>query len=158
MSGELKGWHVLAMMLAFFGITIAVNIMLTVYAIGTFSGEDVPTPYLRGLEYNRTLDARAAQAALGWSATIEAARESGGAAIAVHIIDRDGAAKSVLTVAAVLRRPTDANLDRTITLTPSGGGNYQAIVRGLAPGAWDIVVQAKDGGVAFEAERRVVLK
>ncbi len=158
MSGELKGWHVLAMMLGFFGITIAVNVALTVYAIGTFSGEDVSKPYLRGLEYNRTLDARAAQAALGWTVTIDAARANGGAAISAHVADRDGAAKSVLTVEAVLRRPTDAGLDRTITLTPSGDGNYRTVVADLAPGAWDIVVQAKDGGVAFEAERRVILK
>lgn len=158
MSGELKGWHVLAMMVAFFGITIAVNIMLTIYAIDTFSGEDVPKPYLRGLEYNRTLEARAAQTALGWTATIEAAREGSGAAVTAHVAGRDGAAKSALTVAAVLRRPADASLDRAITLTPSGSGNYQTIVEDLEPGAWDIVVQAKEGGVAFEAERRVVLK
>jgi nitrogen fixation protein FixH len=158
MTTELKGWHVLVMSLAFFGVTIAVNVALAVYAIGTFSGEDVAKPYAQGLEYNRTLEARAAQAALGWSATIEAVRENGGAAISAHIADRDGTAKSALTVEALLRRPTDARLDRTIELVASGDGNYRAVAADLAPGAWDVVIRAKSGDTAFEAERRVVLK
>jgi len=158
MTTELKGWHVLLMMLAFFGITIAVNVAFTMYAIGTFSGEDVSKPYARGLEYNRTLEARATQAALGWRATIDAVRENGGTQISAHIADRNGQAKSALTVEAVLRRPTDARLDRTIALEPAGDGNYRAVTADLASGAWDIIVRAKNGDAAFEAERRVVLK
>jgi nitrogen fixation protein FixH len=158
MITELKGWHVLVMMLAFFGVTIAVNVVFTMYAIGTFSGEDVSKPYLKGLEYNRTLEARAAQAALGWKATIEAEHRNGGATISTHIVDRDGQAKSALTVEAVLQRPTDARLDRTIDLSPAGDGNYRALAADLAPGVWDLIVRTKNGDVAFEARRRVVLK
>lgn len=158
MTSELKGWHVLLMMLAFFGITIAVNVVFTIYAIGTFSGEDVSKPYLKGLEYNRTLEARATQSALGWSATIDAVRENGGAAISARIADRDGQAKSALSVEAVLRRPTDARLNRTIALVPAGDGKYRAVAADVAPGAWDVIVRAENGDTAFEAERRVVLK
>ncbi|NOT42841.1 MAG: hypothetical protein HOP13_20365, partial [Alphaproteobacteria bacterium] len=100
MTKELKGEHVLVMTLAFFGVTVAVNVMFTIYAIGTFSGEDVSKPYVRGLAYNRTLEARAAQTALGWRATIEAVREKGGAAISAHIEDRHGQVKSALIVEA----------------------------------------------------------
>jgi nitrogen fixation protein FixH len=157
MTTELKGWHVLLMMLAFFGVTIAVNAAFTVAAIGTFSGEDVSKPYLRGLEFNRTLEARAAQAALGWKATIGTEAESGGAAISVHILDRDGGPKSTLSVEATLRRPTMAGLDRSITLEPAGEGKYRAVVAGLQPGAWDVIVRATGAEGAFEAERRVVL-
>lgn len=158
MTRELKGWHVLVMMLAFFGVTIAVNVVFTMYAIGTFSGEDVSKPYLKGLEYNRTLEARAAQAALGWKATIEAEHRNGGTTISTHIVDRDGQGKSALTVEAVLQRPTDARLDRTIDLSPAGDGNYRAVAADLAPGVWDLIVRTKNGDVAFEARRRVVLK
>jgi nitrogen fixation protein FixH len=158
MTMELKGWHVLAGLLGFFGITLAVNIALTVYAIDTFSGEDVPKPYLRGLEYNRTLESRAAQAALGWTATVDATREGAATAIRAKISAHDGSAKSALAVEATLRRPTDATLDRTIELAAIGGGEYRAATDGLAPGAWDIIVRAKEGGAVFEAERRVVLK
>lgn len=158
MIKELKGWHVLLMMLAFFGVTIAVNIAFTIYAIDTFSGEDVSKPYVRGLAYNRTLEERAAQATLGWRATIDAVRENGATAISAHIEDREGGAKSALVVEAVLRRPTDASLDRTVALEPAGGGEYKAGVPDLAPGAWDVIVRAKEADRTFEAERRVVLK
>ena len=158
MIHELKGWHVLVIMLAFFGVTIAVNVAFTVYAVGTFSGEDVSKPYLRGLEYNRTLEARAAQSALGWSATIDAVRGDDGATVSAHIADRDGQAKSALTVEALLRRPTDARLDRTIELASVGEGNYRAVAAGLPSGAWDVVVRATYRETVFEATRRVVLK
>ena len=158
MTRELKGWHVLAMTLGFFGITIAVNLALAIYAIDTFSGEDVAKPYLRGLAYNRTLEERAAQTALGWKATIEVTRESGNAAISAHVEDRDGQAKGSLTVEATLRRPTDARLDRTVDLGSAGGGDYKGVATELAPGAWDIIVRAKGSGAVFQAQRRVVLK
>ena len=158
MTGELKGWHVLVMMLGFFGITIAVNVAFTLYAIDTFSGEDVPKPYLRGLAYNRTLEQRAAQATLGWIATIDVVRENGGTAISAHIADRAGQARGGLTVEATMRRPTDARLDRSIELVSAGSGNYKGIASGVAAGAWDVIVRAKSGDIAFEAERRVVLR
>ncbi len=158
MTHELKGWHVLVMMTAFFGVTIAVNVAFTIYAVGTFSGEDVSKPYLRGLEYNRTLETRAAQAALGWNATIDAVHENDGTAVSARITDRDGQAKSALTVEALLRRPTDARLDRAIELTAIGDGTYRAVAVDLPAGAWDVVVRAKKGDTVFEATRRVVLK
>jgi nitrogen fixation protein FixH len=158
MTKELKGWHVLVMMLVFFGVTIAVNVAFTIYAIDTFSGEDVSKPYLKGLAYNRTLETRATQAALGWRATVDAVRDDGGAEISAHIEDRGGKPKNALSVEAVLRRPTDASLDRAVALEPVGGGDYKALLPDLAPGVWDVIVRAKHGDTAFEAERRVVLK
>lgn len=158
MTAELKGWHVLALLLAFFGITIAVNVMLSVYAIDTFSGEDVSKPYVAGLNYNRTLEARAAQNELGWTATVGAKLDRGTATVSVHIAGRDGVPKNKLVVDAVLRRPTDANLDQKVTLASTGNGVYEAAVAGIVPGAWDVVVHAQEDGAAFEAERRVVLE
>ncbi|MEQ1868253.1 MAG: FixH family protein, partial [Micropepsaceae bacterium] len=70
MARELKGTHVLIALLAFFGVTLAVNIALATYAISSFSGEDVAKPYQQGLDYNKALEARAAQRDLGWSASI----------------------------------------------------------------------------------------
>lgn len=158
MTTELKGWHVLVLMLGFFGITIAVNVALAIYAIDTFSGEDEAKPYLRGLAYNRTLEERAVQAALGWSATIDAENKNDGVAIATHIVDRNGQARSALTVEAILRRPTDARLDRVVELAPAGNGDYEAMVSKLAPGIWDVIVRAKAGDTTFVAERRVTLQ
>ena len=159
MTAEIKGIHVLAVLLAFFGVTIAVNVLLAVYAIGTFSGEDVSKPYVKGLEYNKTLAARAAAAALGWTAEIGATRDGADMIVSVRIAGRDGTPISGLAVEAQLRRPTDAALDRALTLEPVGGGLYRARVEEIAAGQWDVIARAAaDDGRAFEAERRVVLK
>lgn len=159
MTFELKGWHVLAMLLAFFGVTIAVNVVFTTYALSTFSGEDVSKPYLRGLEYNKTLAARAAQAELGWSAAIDVERDGEGAMVTIMIADRDGAALGSLNVTATLRRPTDAHLDHTITLAAIGAGRYRGQIDEVAAGQWDVIAKAGEGDASvFEASRRVLLK
>jgi len=129
------------------------------YALSTFSGEDVPTPYMRGLAYNKTLIERAAQQASGWTASIELARVGvTAAAISVAIKSKDGMPRNGLTIDATLRRPTDAALDRTVRLQAGGDGLYRAAVANVAAGQWDVVVRdAASGGASFEATRRVML-
>lgn len=160
MTFELKGWHVLLMLLAFFGTTIAVNVVFTTYALSTFSGEDVSKPYLRGLEYNKTLTARAEQAKLKWTASIDVEREGvAGAVVTVSIAGADGQAVGGLAVTVLFKRPTDANLDKTVTLEPLGGGQYRGRVDDVVAGQWDVVARAGPGDApSFEAARRVTLK
>jgi nitrogen fixation protein FixH len=160
MVRQLTGTHVLIILLAFFGVTIAVNILLAAYAISSFSGEDVAKPYQRGLEYNKDLAARAAQRDLGWTATIGLTRiGNAGGMISVVIKGKDGTPRAGLSVEATLRRPTDTKLDRTIPLEPLAGGEYRAAVDALAAGQWDVIARtAAEDGTSFEAQRRVVVK
>lgn len=156
---ELKGWHVLAIILAFFGVTIGVNSVFVSYALSTFSGEDEAQPYLKGLAYNQTLAAHAAQAALGWTAEIEAKRiEGGDVMVRVRLVNRDAQPMSALDVAVRLRHPANSHLDREISLSPAGGGAYEARVTGLARGQWDMIAVTKSSdGTRFQATRRVLL-
>lgn len=159
MNVELKGIHVLAVLLGFFGVTLAVNGIFITYALSTFSGEDISTPYQRGLEYNKTLAARAAQASLKWTASIDVARGDGaGAVVTVSILGADGTPRTGLTVAAVMRRPTDAGFDQTVALKDVGGGLYRGEAANVAEGQWDVIATATGGALPFEAERRVHLK
>ena len=156
---ELKGWHVLVIMLVFFGVTIGVNSIFVSYALSTFAGEDVKQPYLKGLEYNRKLDAQAAQAALGWSATIEAHREASGQAIVrLRLLNADQQPLSGLDVEAMLRHPVNAHLDRTVKLQSLGDGAYEARVNDLMRGQWDVIANTQSTEkAAFAAKRRVLL-
>lgn len=160
MTVELKGWHVLAMLLAFFGVTIGVNAVFVTYALSTFSGEDISKPYLRGLAYNETLETRAAQAQLKWRASIEVTRaDQTSAELVVTFADAGGAPLSALEVKAKLRRPTDARLDRDVTLAAIGDGRYRVRLDDVAAGQWDVIARVGGGETAvFEAERRIVLK
>ena len=159
MSGPLKGGHVLMMFIAFFGVMMAVNGAMAYFAVTTFSGEDVSQPYQKGLEFNKTLAARAAQAKLGWHVAVDLERSAGaGGTVAVTIKGKDGAALDGLTVNAFLRRPTDATMDKTMPLSASGNGVYSAAVPALAAGQWDVIAQTTAAdGTAFEAHRRIDL-
>jgi len=159
MSFEVKGRHVLAALLGFFGVTIAVNAAFVTYALETFTGEDVARPYVQGLAYNQTLSARAAQSKLGWRSTIDVERDAGGAVIDVAFEDRVGNPQDGLAVSVVLRRPTNAALDRSVALTSSGGGRYSARLVDVASGQWDVIAHTTaPDGAAFEATRRVMLQ
>jgi nitrogen fixation protein FixH len=148
----LKGWHVLAALVVFFGIDIAVNTYFMVAAYRTFPGETSVTPYEDGLAYNTALQQRRAQAQLGW-------RLTGGVGapdrIRVEVFDPSGAPLSGLRVTANLRRPaTDAG-QHTATLRETGPGVYTAEHERL-PGAWDLDVTARnDRGDTARAERRL---
>ena len=156
---ELKGWHVLVMILAFFGVTIGVNTIFVSYALSTFAGEDVKQPYQKGLEYNKKLAGKEAQAALGWQATIAARREKNGESVFVlRLVNAENQPLSALDLNLLLRHPANAYLDRNLKLMPLGDGVYEARVADLKRGQWDVMASTHSSEkVAFQATRRVVL-
>jgi len=156
---ELKGWHVLVMILAFFGVTIGVNTIFVSYALSTFAGEDVKQPYQKGLEYNQKLAGKEAQAALGWQATIAARREKNGESVFVlRLVNAEKQPLSALDVDLRLRHPSNAYLDRSLKLLPLGDGVYEARVADLKRGQWDLIAATRSSeNVGFQATRRVVL-
>ncbi|MDX2274609.1 MAG: FixH family protein [Hyphomonadaceae bacterium] len=144
-SGQIKGWHVLALMLAFFGLVITVNIVFAVFAVGSFPGEEGQSPYQQGLRYNETLAERHEQAALGWraSADLEPAG-AGGAAVIVTMLSRTGHPLDGLAVDGALRWPTDAARDQELNFTPVGQGRYRAALDALPSGNWRLEARASD--------------
>lgn len=71
MTGQFTGRHMAAIMIAFFGIVIAVNLVLARSAIGTFGGVVVENSYVASQHFNRWLDKARAEKALGWDATVQ---------------------------------------------------------------------------------------
>ncbi|MBS0332957.1 MAG: FixH family protein, partial [Proteobacteria bacterium] len=61
---RLRGWHVLAMVVGFFTVVIAVDTSFAVMAYRTHPGEVSVTPYEDGLIYNRKLAQLRAQETL----------------------------------------------------------------------------------------------
>ncbi|MGE5500852.1 MAG: FixH family protein [Ignavibacteriales bacterium] len=149
---EINGWHVLAGFVAFFGLIFAVNGAFMYQAIHTFPGQTVDNPYEAGIEYNRTLARKAAEAELGWSA--EVARS--GDVVQLIVLDRAGQPVDGLRVVGKLERPATEQGRKLLTLTRTAPGMYEASARGLT-GAWDLSATAHDGaGHVFEAHKRLV--
>ncbi len=148
----IKGRHVLVAFVLFFGLIAAVDAVFINLALRTFSGQVAKNPYEAGLLYDRTLAQRAAQAKLGWSATLATV---GDGAVELVITDREGRGVDGLKVEATMERPaTDAG-GQTLSLTGRGDGRY--VANATLSGAWDIAVLATGpDGVRFETGRRVV--
>jgi len=151
---ELRGWHVLAALLAFFGAVIVVNATFIAFAVQSFPGEDVRRSYLQGLQYNETLAERRAQAALGWRANAELARSGGGAALEIRLSARDGAPINGAALTGELQWPTDARFDRALIFEQAGSGRYVARIDELPSGRWRLRARAEraDGALDFESE------
>lgn len=154
---KLKGWHVLMIMLGFFGVVFAVNGVFLYNAITSFPGEDVKKSYVQGLNYNQTLAARAAQIDMGWSAAAGIEGEE----VVFQLTDAKAQPVSGRVVIAELRRRASANHDQTLALTALSEGEYTASVGKLDKGEWELrfTVMEKDAEtVAFTANKTLILK
>jgi nitrogen fixation protein FixH len=153
---ELKGIHVLIVILCFFGVTIGVNIGFATMAIRSFPGEDAQSPYQQGLHYNQTLQARRAQAALGWTSSVALAEAHKGVALSITFKDSAGRPVEGLTLSGSLRRPTADKYDVPLHFTAAANGVYRADLPAIERGLWDLRAQASGGKHEFDIDERLV--
>ena len=67
MIRRFSGWHMTAILLAFFGVVVAVNMTMAVFATRTFGGVVVENSYVASQKYNGWLEAARKQERLGWA-------------------------------------------------------------------------------------------
>lgn len=152
---EVRGHHVLAGMIAFFALIIAVNVAFSVLAIRSFPGEDVKRSYLQGLNFNATLQDRARQAALGWQATADVSGAAGAAEVTVRLQSATAAPLAGLRIEGVLRRTATTREDRVLTFVEQSPGVYSARAGNIGEGLWMLRATAMDGPRHLDIERRL---
>lgn len=159
LEGTLQGRHVLALLLAFFGVIFAVNGYFLYAALTTHSGVVAAEPYRKGLAYNARIAADERQSGLAWREAISVARDG---MIAVTVSDRDGAPVAGLSIAGVIGRPSTGSHDRPLRLAELGPGRYAAEIGALGEGNWIVVIEARlaagDAEPVYRARRRIWLK
>lgn len=141
----LTGRMVLALLIAFFGIVIGVNLVMLRLASSTFSGLDEKNAYTAGVSHNRALLAAKAQDERGWQ--IEARLRTSPEGRTLLVIERKDLAADVggLIVTARFEHPAMGREDRTAVLAASGFSQWLADVD-LPAGAWDLVIEMRAGG------------
>lgn len=148
------GRHMLGLVLAFFGVIIAVNVTMAVLAGRTWTGLIVTNSYVESQHYNERLAAARRQAALGWHSDITATASG----LTLTMRGRDGVALSGLQVTVRLARPTHEHDDRTMRLEERQAGRYHA-EGGLAPGLWLADIEATDAaGRRYARQVRVIVQ
>jgi nitrogen fixation protein FixH len=152
----LKGWHVLLIMLAFFGVMFAVNGVFLYHAITSFPGEDVKKSYVQGLNYNATLADRAVQSELGWTAEAGLADN----AVIFRLNDADGQALTGHVVVGELRRLATGREDRSLVFQARGNGDYASDVSALGAGQWRLQVRVYDADrqtLIFQSDKTLIV-
>jgi nitrogen fixation protein FixH len=146
----LRGWHVLVMILIFFGITIGVNATFITLAISTHPGEDVPRSYVQGINYNDRLEQRRLQAELGWSAHLNRVGDE----LIVEILDTENARVSGLNLVGQINHPTDTSQDCVISLQEDTLALYRTRLSCEVDRGWRVKIQ-NDGNLPFEMEHEL---
>ena len=152
----LKGWHVLLIMLGFFGVMFAVNGVFLYHAITSFPGEDVKKSYVQGLNYNDTLAERAAHAELGWTAEAGVQGEN----LVFRLRDADGAPLSNYTVIGEVRRLATRDADHAVIYEARPDGDYVAPAADLGPGQWVLRINVLDPAadtVLFRVTKTIIV-
>ena len=159
---EIKGWHVLAGLIAFFGVIVLANSIFLTLAIKTFPGEHEEKSYLQGLNFNERLETRAQQQAMQWQVGLDQATllaDGTTAQFGVSFKYRNGVPITDLNVSAVLARPASDQYDRAVDFVMTARGLYTASVDGMAPGQWILRLKGvNENGQVFETKNKLILE
>jgi nitrogen fixation protein FixH len=156
---ELTGRTVLALMLAFFGVIVAVNAFMAREAISTFGGVETESSYRAGQTFERDVAMAKAQDAQRWQVDAKVAPTvAGGAALDIIARDATGAPLTGLLATALFERPTDRRLDRAMTVNEGPPGHFHGS-GDVAAGQWDLVIElSRHGERLFRSVNRVMLR
>jgi nitrogen fixation protein FixH len=136
----LRGWHVLIMILMFFGVMISVNATMVTLALRSHPGEDVERSYTQGLNYNATLDRRRQQDSLGWQARFNLVDSK----LLLLMLDRQGNPLSDLVLSGSMRHPTRTALDCPSAMESIGDGRYQVDLPCVLEGRWRVRLESEN--------------
>ena len=140
----LKGTHVLATLVAFFGTVFAVNGVLVFEALKTHSGVVAQEPYRKGLAYNDRIAADELQKALGWKANIAFSATN---QVVLTLLDNTGKALIGLKITGSLGRSATERLDAKLSFIETTPGVYEASTAIKDAGDWLITIEARNAAV-----------
>lgn len=140
MSKPFTGWHMLAILVAGFGIVIAVNVTMAIYASSTFGGTVVDNSYVASQRYNGWLEEARQQDALGWIETV--ARE--GEHVSIGIESPIGPLQNA-TVTATAAHPLGRLPPVSLEFIETEAGSYRS-AEPLREGRWSLHIEISRGG------------
>lgn len=147
------GWHMLAIMVAFFGTIISVNVAMAYYANSSWSGMLSKNTYVASQDFNLKAAEAREWARLGLRGDIAVDHTR----VRYRLEGPTDLLADVRTVTAVFHRPVGDGQDLSVELGRDGDGTYAA-EHGLASGPWIVDVEAKaaERTIFHQAERVVV--
>ncbi|MBZ9676262.1 FixH family protein [Mesorhizobium sp. ES1-1] len=150
---EFTGKHMLAIILAFFGVVIAVNVTMATLANTSWTGLVVENTYVASQQFNKKAEEGRAQAALGWVGKLTIASGE----VRYSLTDAAGKPVPLHGVKVLFRHPAYESEDKSVTLALATGQEFAAqhVPR---DGVWIVEVDA-DAGLAkpYRDVRRIII-
>lgn len=137
---EFTGRHMLGIMIAFFSVIIAVNLLMATLANTSWTGLVVKNTYVASQEFNRKAQEGRAQAELGWQPRLAIADGT----IRYGMLDRAGQPVSMTGVTMNFRHPAYDKKDVTLTLVRGAGSEF-TVDHLPSDGVWIVDVEAEAG-------------
>ncbi|GAA0280795.1 FixH family protein [Alteraurantiacibacter aestuarii] len=147
MDRPFTGWHMLGMMVAFFGVVIAVNFTMAAVARSSFGGVVVENSYVASQEFNGWLDQAESQAALGWDVSVG---WQDGSAVTLDVTG----APDPLVISANARHPLGRLPDREMVFDRVAPGHYRSRTE-LPAGRWTLRLQLSSGDSQWRHEEQL---
>lgn len=147
------GWHMLGIMVLFFGTIITVNMIMAWNASKSWSGLVVQNTYVASQQFNGKVAEAKAHAASGIEGSL--AIENG--RVAYRVVDAKGAPVVANEVVATFKRPVDEREDFMLMLEPDGPARFVA-QRDVPVGQWIVDISTKqDGAKVFHQTLRTIV-
>ena len=140
MTRTFTGRHMTAILVAFFGVVIAVNAYMARVAIQTFGGTVVDNSYVASQEFNGWLAKARRQKALGWQTvlSIDPDRRP------ELSVTKNGVSLEAAVVSGVARHPLGRALDVPLTFRRIAPGQFRSM-QPLPAGRWLVHVAITQG-------------
>jgi nitrogen fixation protein FixH len=147
------GWHMLAIMLAFFGTIITVNFTMAYLATSSWSGLVVKNTYVASQQFNGKTAAIREMLATGIAGDLSV--DAKGMRYRLTLPGNTPVVADVVT--AHFKRPVGIAQDFELQMTPAGDGLYLAETA-ILPGSWIVEMQAmKDGKMIMHEAKRITV-
>lgn len=133
---KFTGYHATAIIVAFFGVVICVNLVMATFAITTFGGTIVDNSYVASQKYNQWLEQARAQESHGWQVS-PIARD--GEYAVVKISDGEGEAFTGAAISALAEHPIGQADPFELSFTETRPGVYQS-TKQIPEGRWKLKI------------------
>lgn len=145
-TGPFTGRHFTILIVAFFAVVVAVNLVMARYASATFGGVVVENSYVASQNFNGWLKAARREAALGWNA---ASRREADGSVAVTM---GGDLPEGLVLKGEARHPLGREPDRALTFRRLADGRFVS-TQPLPQGRWKLRLEAVAGVQRWRGEQ-----
>ena len=139
MSRRFNGWHMTAILVGFFGVVIAVNMVMATFATRSFGGTVVDNSYVASQNFNTWLEAARQQDDLQWTEAVERV----GDRVAVTVETPQGPLSGAM-ITGIASHPVGRAEEVSLSFAAMEDGTYRSNET-LEAGRWIVRIEITRG-------------